>query len=54
MAGQVFDEFFTSKEGGNGLGLHLSRQIVTAMGGTIVFDSAPGKTVFTVRLPFAG
>ena len=54
IAPRVFDEFFTSKEGGNGLGLHLSRQIVTAMGGSILFESAPGKTVFTLCLPFAG
>jgi len=55
IAPHVFDEFFTSKDGdkGKGLGLHLSRQIVAAMGGTITFESAPGRTVFTVRLPFA-
>jgi signal transduction histidine kinase len=54
IAPQVFDEFFTSKDSdlARGLGLHLSRQIVTDMRGSITFDSVPGKTVFTVRLPF--
>ena len=46
--------FVTSKDGESrrGLGLSMSRQIVTEMGGSIEFESAPGKTVFTVRLPF--
>jgi len=28
------------------------RQIVTGMGGAVDFESVPGRTVFTVRLPF--
>jgi len=54
IAPQLFEEFVTSKDGesGRGLGLAISRQIVTGMGGSIEFESAPGKTVFTVRLPF--
>jgi two-component system, NtrC family, sensor kinase len=54
LAPRVFDEFFTSNDTdkGRGLGLHLSRQIVTGMGGSIAFESVPGRTVFTVRLPF--
>ena len=34
------------------MGLYLSRQIVTEMRGSITFESAPGRTVFTARLPF--
>jgi C4-dicarboxylate-specific signal transduction histidine kinase len=52
IAPHLFEEFVTSKEGGRGLGLSISRQIVTGMGGSIEFESASGKTVFTVRLPF--
>jgi C4-dicarboxylate-specific signal transduction histidine kinase len=54
IAPHLFEEFVTSKDGesGRGLGLSISRQIVTGMGGSIEFESAPGKTVFTVRLPF--
>jgi two-component system C4-dicarboxylate transport sensor histidine kinase DctB len=54
IAPHLFEEFVTSKddESGRGLGLSISRQIVAGMGGSIEFESAPGKTVFTVRLPF--
>jgi C4-dicarboxylate-specific signal transduction histidine kinase len=54
IAPHLFEEFVTSKDGesGRGLGLSISRQIIAAMGGSIEFDSAPGKTVFTVRVPF--
>jgi len=53
IAPRIFEEFFTSKdEKGRGLGLYLSRQIVASMRGTITFESVPGTTVFTVRLPF--
>jgi two-component system C4-dicarboxylate transport sensor histidine kinase DctB len=54
MAPHVFDEFVTSKdsEEGRGLGLTLSRQFVSEMRGSIDFESVPGRTVFTVRLPF--
>ena len=51
---QIFKQFFTSKaEGvGTGLGLSIARKIVTVhFGGTIRFESEPGKTEFIVRLP---
>ena len=54
IVAHVFDEFFTSKDTdeGRGLGLYLSRQFVIGMRGSIDFESVPGRTVFTVHLPF--
>lgn len=51
---RVFEPFFSTKEGGTGLGLAVSRQIVQAHGGAIDCESAPGQgTTFVVRLPRA-
>ena len=54
---QVFDPFFTTKDPGRGTGLGLATTysvIVDKHQGTITVDSAPGRTVFTVRLPGEG
>lgn len=51
---QLFEPFFTTKEQGAGLGLGLaiSRDIVTAFGGDIlVIDRPAGGTCFRVRIP---
>ena len=53
----IFDPFFTTKPNGEGLGLGLwiSRSIVTALGGKISVDSEVGVgTTVRVRLPVAG
>ena len=50
---RVFDPFFTTKGpgAGTGLGLEIARTRVRAHGGSIEFDSQPGRTEFRVRLP---
>jgi len=47
---QIFVPFFTTKREGSGIGLSLSRQIMTAHGGDIVVESNPEGT--TVSLVF--
>jgi PAS domain S-box-containing protein len=49
---RLFDPFFTSKEGGHGLGLPVALGVVRAHGGGIALDSEPGEgTTFRVYLP---
>jgi PAS domain S-box-containing protein len=49
---RIFDRFFTTKSGGLGLGLPISRSIVESHGGQLACDSQPGEsTVFRVTLP---
>jgi signal transduction histidine kinase len=51
-AGKLFQPYFTTKTEGTGLGLFVTRQMVTEHGGTVAFESTPGQgTVFRVRLP---
>ena len=52
---RIFDPFYTSKQGGTGLGLALSRKLVEAHGGSLEVLSAPGEgTEFVVTLPRRG
>ncbi len=47
---KIFVPFFSTKEGGSGIGLSLSRQIMRLHGGSISAASKPGReTVFTLR-----
>jgi two-component system sensor histidine kinase HydH len=49
---KIFDAYFSTKKGGTGLGLPMSRRIADEHGGTLDVESEVGKgTSFTLRLP---
>lgn len=61
VAERVFERFYRADSsrsrhtGGSGLGLAIAKAAVTAHGGEITLDTAPGQgTTFRMRLPVAG
>lgn len=48
---RVFYPLVSAREGGSGLGLTLAQTFVNQHHGTIEFESAPGRTCFSVTLP---
>ena len=48
----LFYPFVTGRTDGTGLGLAIAQDLVSRHGGLIEFESRPGKTVFTLLLPF--
>lgn len=52
-AEHIFIPFFTTKEGGSGIGLSISRQIMRLSGGSIALKSAPAakRTTFVLTFP---
>ena len=49
--GRIFDPYFSTKDGGTGLGLAMAHSIVHRHGGHLSVESAPGKgTTFSVWL----
>ena len=48
---RVFYPLVSGREGGSGLGLTLAQNFISQHHGTITFESAPGKTVFSILLP---
>ncbi|WP_436715050.1 ATP-binding protein [Roseiconus lacunae] len=56
VLGRIGDPFFTTKEPGRGigLGLYLTRNVVSQLGGSLQFSSIPGRgTSAVVKLPIA-
>jgi PAS domain S-box-containing protein len=51
---RIFQLYFTTRPGGNGVGLANTLHFIQLHGGTIDFESEPGQgTRFTIRLPIA-
>jgi signal transduction histidine kinase len=51
---RIFRPYFTTKKQGTGLGLFVTHKLVGEHGGSVSFESMPGKgTTFRVRLPVA-
>lgn len=49
IARQIFTPFFTTRPSGSGIGLSLSRRIITHLGGTLTLQTRP-HTSFAIRL----
>jgi signal transduction histidine kinase len=49
---RAFDDFYTTKDGGTGLGLTIVRRLVQDLGGRLRVETEPGAgTRVTVDLP---
>jgi two-component system nitrogen regulation sensor histidine kinase GlnL len=48
----AFYPLITGRQGGTGLGLAVAQDLIGRHDGLIEFDSRPGRTVFTILLPF--
>lgn len=52
---RAFDDFYTTKSGGTGLGLSVVRRLTADLQGDLRVESAPARgTTFTIDLPAAG
>ena len=51
---RAFDDFYTTKPSGTGLGLSVVRRLLTDLGGSIRVETAPGEgSTFTIEIPAA-
>lgn len=49
---RAFDDFYTTKDGGTGLGLSVVRRLVSDLGGTLRVETKPGQgSRFIIELP---
>ena len=52
---RAFEDFYTTKPGGTGLGLSVARRLANDLGGSLKAESAPGEgSRFSLDLPAAG
>ena len=51
LAVRIFYPLVSGRDGGTGLGLSLAQSFVSQHQGLIEFESAPGRTRFTILLP---
>jgi two-component system sensor histidine kinase HydH len=51
---RAFNDFYTTKAAGTGLGLSVVRRLLTDIGGSVKADTAPGEgSTFTIEIPAA-
>ena len=48
---KIFKPFFTTNNDGTGLGLAVSKRIISSHNGEISLKSFPGGTIFNIKLP---
>jgi two-component system nitrogen regulation sensor histidine kinase GlnL len=50
---KLFYPLVSGRDGGTGLGLSIAQTYISQHGGSIEFESRPGRTLFLIQLPIA-